>query len=169
MLKVIFLGFFVLTFMGCSSTPSNNEQYAQLQNSKLKDGSSSFSRMFNAINGEKLKVGAFTTPNKASHFVAPGMSQLQIHVTYRNDLFKGVMVSDFVVAAELKKGEEYTIDSELEGSCIRVKIINSFGEVVAGPFTKQYFGYESGLRFASLFSGQDFDTPSDKCTVQQAS
>ncbi|MFT5705035.1 MAG: hypothetical protein ACI8SK_000989 [Shewanella sp.] len=100
----------------------------KIQNSKLKDGSSSFSRMFNAINGEKLKVGAFTTPNKASHFVAPGMSQLQIHVTYRNDLFKGVMVSDFVVAAELKKGDEYTIDSELEGSCIRVKIINSFGK-----------------------------------------
>jgi len=168
MLKVIFLGFTVLTFMGCSSVPSNSEQYSQLQNSKLKVGNSSFSRMFDAINGEKLKVGAFATPNKASHFVAPGVSSLQIHVTYSNKLFNDVMVSDFVVSAELQKGEKYTIDSALEGSCIKINIIDSNEEVVAGPFTKQYFGYESGLRLANMFSRKGFDTPSDKCIVQEA-
>ncbi|MCF2908106.1 hypothetical protein L1285_07185 [Pseudoalteromonas sp. DL2-H2.2] len=166
MLRTVFLGLFVLALMGCSSTSSNTKQYAQLQNSKLKDGDSSFSRMFDAVNGEKLKIGAFTTPNKALHFVAPGKSQLQIRVTYSNDLFSDVMVSDFIVVAELKKGEKYTIDSKLEGDCIKISVVNSVGELVAGPFTKQYLGYESAQRLTNMVLRQGFDMPSDKCTVQ---
>jgi hypothetical protein len=164
----IFVVILVLFLSSCASSPQDTQHLSVLQNERKVEGNASFSHIFEAINGEKLKVGAFTTPNKASHIIEPGVIQAQLKVTYTDDKFNGVMVSDFVIALSLEAGETYKIKSQLIERCISINVINSIGENVAGPFTKQFLGFESPKRIYYMITKNNIDEVSEKCLISQS-
>lgn len=133
MKKIVLCILTVMFLSACATVPSNVNTLARLQNEKVIDGSNKHSFMFRKVDGDKLKIGAFTTPNKATHYVSPGNHTLNIEVTHHYDGADVVWASKFNVDVLLEAGETYTVKAFEEGWCINMKVVNSQGVVVAGP------------------------------------
>ena len=123
----------VLLMSGCTTNASKSVDMAVLQNQKVIDGSKKHSLMFEKVNGKKLSIGAFTIPNKAAHYVNPGNKSLDLEVTHTSDTTEVVWASKFKVSVDLQKGEKYVLRAAEENWCIKVEVVDSKGNVVAGP------------------------------------
>jgi hypothetical protein len=129
-MKKIITAVITSTIIGCASSGSNPDMVT-LQNQKIKDGSKKHSLMFERLNGKKLSIGPFTTPNKATHYVQAGKKELAIKVTHTSDTTEVVWASKFKAEVNLVKGEMYTIKASEQNWCIKMEIVNSSGITVS--------------------------------------
>ena len=75
----------VMIVSGCASNGSKFSTSATLQNQKVFDGAKEYSGMFEKIDGKELTIGSFSTPNKATHYVASGYRKPSLKATYSSN------------------------------------------------------------------------------------
>jgi hypothetical protein len=148
--------------VSCGSQPVKNSNSAILQNTKHKDAKASMSAMFKAINKEELKVGSFTTPNQATHYVNPGLVYIYAYVTLSGEEFVTVNAADYIFQAELKSGETYSLKPTIKGKCIEIYLESKSGEKI-GPFVQPWFDFDSPQRILSVMSVESNISSSKKC------
>ena len=129
------IGLFGVLFLlaGCATTPKDTSSVVTLQNKRVIDGTTTHSFMFEKIDGVTLKVGVFSTPSQAAHYINPGNHLIETKVTYHSDKSEVVWASEFEFYSTLVAGEVYSLDASERNWCIKMKLINSNGQVIAGP------------------------------------
>lgn len=133
----------LLLLFGCGSQPLKDSSQTILKNKKVVSDEAKNSLMFEKVNGQKLKIGLFTTPNKATHIVESGTKELSIKVTHTTNTTKVVWAAFLDVQVELSPGETYVIDANENDWCMEVFVKNLKGDVVAGPVYKALGPYLS--------------------------
>jgi hypothetical protein len=166
MKKVCSLFVLASFFAGCASVPKDDGNKAILKNSKLQKDYGSHSLMFDEVNDVDLKIGAFTTPNQAIHYVNPGQAKIEADVTFTSDKLTGVMVARFTANILLEKGETYTMDATENGGCITMSIFSSNNKLVYGPVVRPWYVHSSNEYFAALIGRSELIKEDDKCTKQ---
>ena len=155
---IAFIGFLV----SCGSQQIKDTNMALLQNKKHIAGDIRMSGMFKSVNNKKLKVGAFTTPNQASHNVNSGSSLIYAYVTLSGKPFARVYAADFMFRTTLKAGQTYIIKPALKGSCIEIFLESSDGEKV-GPYIEPWFDFDSPERIMSVMVLDPSKSTHEKC------
>lgn len=159
------LGIAILAFalVACSSQPTKDIDTATLVNSRHDFENYAMSAMFASTNGEKLKIGAFTTPNKATHSVAPGKTHFHAYTSLSGKAYNRVKAADFLFDAVLEAGKQYSITPSLKGACIEIYLYDDTGSEIAGPFIQPWFGYDAMERLVSVMDAKIHAENSKKC------
>jgi len=139
----------------CATSPNKESAIGKsiLQNTKSIDGSKKYSMMFDKLNGSKLKVGPFTTPNKAFHVINPGKHEIEMHVTYSGDKVRGVKAASFKTTITLEPNETYTMKASEKGGCLAMTLLDSKESVLYGPAFKPHYNYMSGEYLYTILVG----------------
>ncbi len=132
---------FLLT--ACASVGVKKENLSTLQNQKITDGNKQHSLIFSQMDGKELSTGAFSKPNEASIYVAPGKTELNLKVTHTTDEPDLVWAAKADVSVVLKEYEIYTIRAKENDWCMKIEVLDSSERVVAGPVYEKLYPYLS--------------------------
>jgi hypothetical protein len=162
-MKNTFLGVVLIFLVACGSTPSKEGGVGSsasakksvntkvvLQNTKLIDGDKKHSLMFLKVGKKPLKVGAFTTPNKAKHIVNAGRNHVEMEVTYTGKNVYGARAAFFVGDIDLAAGQTYTMYASENKACITMELRDSDGLTVFGPISRLHFATGSSYLYQKL-------------------
>ena len=138
--------FFIVGLVGCGSTPTKDPTKVTLQNTSHKKDGYSMSAVFASVRGDKLKVGPFTTPNKATHIVDAGRASIHSYVTLSGKKYSGVQAADFIFNMVLVEGETYRIVPEVKEGCIFITIFDSNNAPVVSDQASPWLGVDSVQR-----------------------
>jgi hypothetical protein len=162
-MKKLILFFTTVFVVSCSSNPVREVGKVGLQNTKHKTDLNSMSAMFSSIDGKRLKVGPFTTPNQAIHYVNPGKKVVVSYVTLSGKAFSGVRAADFVFELDFKPDETYTIAPVQKGSCINIRVLDSSGTAVTDLMSMPWFGFDDVERIIAVSSMGKYHQYSERC------
>lgn len=162
-MKNIGIAILTLALAACGSQPTKDTNSATLMNSRHDFDNYVMSAMFANTNGEKLKIGAFTTPNKATHSVAPGRTHFHAYTTLSGKAYNQIKAADFLFDAVLEAGKHYSITPSLKGACIEISLYDDTGSQIAGPFIQPWFGYDAVERLVSVMNANNNAENSKEC------
>jgi hypothetical protein len=159
---------FIVTLIIATGCASNlpKEGSATLQNQRVDSNGKLYSLVFDALDGKPLKVGAFTKPNKATHYVKPGKKDVQLKVTRYLESGNGVYGAIFIGKINFKLNSTYKMRVSEVGTCITVFVESDSGETVFGPVKQPLYIIGSPeFLLVELGYSDRISKPSSACDV----